>query len=127
MQLTNKKNRVFVLSLITVSLIALTWLSSSCRHHEATIENPANLANYTVVDGHAQGKAYGWDVLLIKVAECQYADAVQNLWENSGLSPEEQAKCTLVNIQVQKGTEWGIILVGQTYISVEADIVKNKL
>jgi len=120
-----------LLILFSVSLITLSL--SSCRHRSqyypgqnAFQQQLADTNNYVVIKGNAVGTSYGWSVCLIKVVGASYSQAIDNLWENAGISDSDRAGCSLVNIKVDKGTAWGVIVVGQTYITVTADIVKLK-
>lgn len=86
--------------------------------------NPAATTPKEMVLSTLTGTSYGWDVCFIKVIGVNYSEAVQNLWENSGIPAEQRMNYRLENVRVEKGTSWGIILVGQPYLTVSADLVK---
>lgn len=107
----------------------------SCRSPENNTINPVAKAyekhindpnNYTVLLGHAEGTSYGWNFCFFKVVGVSYSEAVKNLWKNSSLTPEERSGCTLVNVKKHKGTYWSVLVTGQTYMTVTADVVKLK-
>ncbi len=128
-----KINYIGKVLFILISLSLITLSSSSCRHRSqyypgqnAFQQQLADTNNYAVVKWSAVGTSYGWSVCFIKVVGFSYSQAIENLWENSGISASDRVGCSLVNIKVDKGTYWGVILIGQTYITVTADVVKLK-
>jgi hypothetical protein len=123
------KNWKIVLSILAFALLCVA--STSCHHKvrfdpvekefQKELSNPDN---YVILKGNAVGTSYGWDFCLLKIVGINYAEAIEDLWKNSGIPANERGQCSLVNIRSAKGTYWGVIIIGQTYLTVTADIVK---
>jgi len=88
--------------------------------------NSDTITKNEMVVSTVTGTSYGWDVLFIKIIGANYSEAVQNLWDNSGIPAEQRMNYRLENLRVEKGTSWGVIVVGQLYLTVSADLVKIK-
>ena len=117
--------------LISLILAFVVLVITSCHHtpkfdpiEQGFQEELSNPDNYIILKGNAIGSSYGWDFCLLKIVGTNYADAIEDLWKKSGIPSSERGQCSLVNIRSAKGTLWGVILIGQTYLTVTADIVK---
>ncbi len=74
----------------------------------------------------ASGTSYGWKILCIfRVSRPGYEAAINKLWKNAGIPNSDKRKYRLVNIRESTGTDWGVILFGQNYLTVNADIIYN--
>jgi hypothetical protein len=119
---------VSIFSLLLCSMFLEPSLIARRRRAIPRIINPVsfNSKNIEIYLSCVSGRSYGWKLLCaLALSRPDYNTAIKNLWKNSGIPIAEQSKYELVNIREIKGTEWGVIVTGQDYLTVIADIGKK--
>ncbi len=115
-------------SLLSIAMLpSMTYAGRSrAAPAQAPVINPVTFETnreVKVYRSNVSGSSYGWKIILfIKISSPDYNDAVNDLWENAGVSEADRGKYQLVNIRQTVGTSWGIILCGQNYLTVTADV-----
>ena len=119
-------------TILCVSLFGITMLPAIGNARNAVpqqVVNPVSFAskkNVEIYKSDVSGSSYGWKVILfIRISRPDYNEAVNNLWKNAGIPSAERDKYQLVNIREQTGTDWGVIVCGQNYLTVTADIAED--
>ena len=123
----------FVVSAFCFSLLGIAMLSSTAYARRAAptqIVNPVSFEtnkNVKVFKSNVSGTSYGWKILIaIRISRPGYNEAVNKLWENADIPVSERTKYQLVNIRQEEGTDWGIMICGQNYLTVTADIAESE-
>ena len=135
MKINSVCKKVTLLALC-VSLLSIIMLPSEtfagrrrAAADQAPVVNPVSFrtdGKVKLYQSNVSGSSYGWKILLfIKISTPNYNEAVDNLWENAGIPEGERHKYQLVNIRQTVGTAWGIILCGQNYLTVIADVAQG--
>jgi hypothetical protein len=122
--------RKVVISALCLSLFSIVTLPSTAYARRTPVVpqviNPVSFEtnkNVKIYKSNVSGSSYGWKLLLvIKISRPEYNEAVNNLWKNAGILDSERDKYQLVNIRQEQGTAWGIIICGQNYLTVTADV-----
>ncbi|HJO93964.1 MAG TPA: hypothetical protein QF753_11225 [Victivallales bacterium] len=94
------------------------------------IINPVSFTNkdLEISQSCIAGSSYAWKLFcVIPLGRPDYNVAVKDLWKNSRIPKSEQSEYELVNIRTMRGTEWGVVVTGQTYLTVVADIAKKRV
>ncbi|HJO93291.1 MAG TPA: hypothetical protein QF753_07820 [Victivallales bacterium] len=125
-KINNKPILVVLFSLI----LSFSFISTSAyaRVTYGPVVNPVSFAgkDISIYKSAVSGSSYGWKILVaFKISSPSYNEAVDNLWKNAGIPESERSKYELVNIRQAIGTEWGILLCGQNYLTVKADIINR--
>jgi hypothetical protein len=113
---------------ITSALLS-TLLFASCVNIPTEVKNPVKFPDksYEIYAKDVTGMSYGWKLFsCIPIGHTKYTEAIDEIWKKSELPISKRQGYTLVNIKQRYGTDWGIIVIGQNYLSVTADIVKIK-
>ncbi|MCP4181632.1 MAG: hypothetical protein GY756_28030 [bacterium] len=119
-----------ILVILFSLILSFSFFSTTAfaRVEYGPVVNPVSFVgkDISIYKSAVSGSSYGWKLLCaIKLSSPSYTDAINNLWENAGVPESERAKYELVNIRQSTGTEWGIGLCGQNYLTVKADIINK--
>ncbi|HJO92984.1 MAG TPA: hypothetical protein QF753_06270 [Victivallales bacterium] len=123
------KPAIILMISLAISICFLTETSIARSRTIGPIINPVTFTgrDINICRSSISGSSYGWKVLCaIPLSTPDYNTAVNNLWKNSGIPKSERGNYELVNIRETKGTDWGIIITGQDYLNVTADIVQKQ-
>lgn len=115
---------------LIILIVGMFSISTFASDHSSQVVNPITYSVSTqkmnFYKSEVSGTSYGWKIAVaIEIIAPSYQEAMQKLWENSGIPSSEQKNYTLVNIKETRGTAWGAIIVGQNYLTITADIVKD--
>jgi hypothetical protein len=117
-----------ILVILFSLIVSLSFMSTTAfaRVAYGPVVNPVSFSgkDISVYKSAVSGSSYGWKILLaFKISSPSYNEALDNLWKNAGIPKADRGKYELVNIRQATGTEWGIIVCGQNYLTVKADII----
>ncbi len=122
-----KKVAVSALCVSLLSIAVLPSITYARRaQNQPEVVNPVSFEtnrSVKVYKSNISGSSYGWKLLLvIKISRPSYNEAVDDLWNNAGIPKADRTKYELVNIRQEQGTAWGVIVCGQNYLTIIADI-----
>ena len=122
-----KKTKSIVKALTLVFSLLTILMVSGCIHVPRDTQRPVSFPSeaYALYAKDISGMSYGWKIACcIPAANPKYAEAVDSIWQQSQIPMSERKDYTLVNVKQRYGTDWSVLLVGQNYLSVTADIAK---
>jgi hypothetical protein len=122
-----KKTNSIVKTLTLIFSLLTILMMSSCIHVPRDTQCPVTFPSkeYSLYATDISGMSYGWKLFCcIPAGNPKYVKTIESIWKKSEIPMSERKNYTLVNIKQRYGTDWSVLLIGQNYLSVTADIAK---
>ena len=122
-----KQNKSSLSACTKLALLLITVFFLGCRHVPKEKQHPVNFPSkeYTLYAKDVSGICYSWKLLTcIPISTPRYSEAINEIWDKSEIPMKDRKNYVLVNIKQRYGTDWSILLIGENYLSVTADIAE---